>query len=79
MDDKPRKPHSRQSNEGEGNKTAARRFNRMQRRFAETGRVDEKAREAERAVEGPEGRELERAEESARGHARREDPTLKRR
>jgi len=51
-----------QRNEGEGNKTAAREYNEAQRRFAESGKVEEKAREAERATSGPERVELERAE-----------------
>ena len=38
-------------NEGEGNKTAAREYNEAQRRFVESGKVDEKAREAEKALD----------------------------
>ena len=53
---------SHQRNEGEGNKTAAREYNEAQRRFAQSGKVEEKAREAERATSGPERADLERAE-----------------
>jgi hypothetical protein len=51
-----------QRNEGEGNKTAAREYDEAQHRFAQSGKVEEKAREAERAMSGPERAELERAE-----------------
>ena len=60
MNDTANNPHQR--NEGEGNKTAAREYNEAQRRFAQSGQVGEKAREAERAMSGPERIELERAE-----------------
>ena len=70
-----KRPH----NEGEGNKTAGGEFNEAQRRFVEKGKVEEKARAAEKARQGGEGRELDRAEETARGHARGEDPQVKRR
>jgi len=51
-----------QPNEGEGNKTAAREYNEAQRRFVQSGKVEEKAREAARAMASPERAELERAE-----------------
>src|SRR5438270_4928619 len=45
-----KKPHGpEQRNEGEGNRTAARQYNEAQRRFAQSGKVDEKAHEAERS------------------------------
>jgi hypothetical protein len=47
-------PTSNSPNEGEGNKTAARQYNEAQQRFAQSGKVEEKAREAEKALEGPE-------------------------
>ena len=64
-------------NEGEGNKTAGREYNEAQRRFAETGKVDEKAREAEKSLDA-EKRELKRAEAVGKSHAHGEDPALKR-
>jgi len=67
-----------QRNEGEGNKTAARRFNKEQRRFAESGRVGDGAREAERSREGAERPELDEAETIGRRHAAAEDPKVKR-
>jgi hypothetical protein len=64
-------------NEGEGNKTAAREYNEAQRRFVESGKVDEKAREAEKSLEA-EKAELERAEAIGKRHSHGEDPALKR-
>lgn len=80
---KSRKPkqESEQSsgpNEGEGNRTAARQFNADERRFVASGKVEEKAREAEEALAGPEGDALRRAEEEGRRHSKGEDPLLKR-
>jgi hypothetical protein len=60
MDEKAKVKGSEQPNEGEG-KTAARRYNEAQRRVARSGRVEEKAREAKKAIEGNEQREIERA------------------
>lgn len=55
-------------NQGEGNYDAARRFDADERKFVQSGKVEEKAREAEEALDGPEGEELERARrETAKG------------
>ena len=51
-----------QQNEGEGNKTAAREYNEAQHRFAQSGKVEDKAREAATAMASTERAELERAE-----------------
>jgi hypothetical protein len=59
-----------QKNEGEGNKTAARRYNKDQQDFVKSGQVDDAAERAKRALEGNEGGELERAEDEGRSHAR---------
>ena len=59
MDQNPSYGH--QPNEGEGNKTAAREYNEAQRRFVQSGKVEENAREAARAMNSPERAELERA------------------
>lgn len=67
-----------QRNEGEGNRTAAREYNEAQRRFVGSGKVGEKARDAERAMEGSERRELEHAELVGKRHAAKEDPAVKR-
>jgi hypothetical protein len=47
--------------QGEGNYDAARRYRKAQEDFARSGKVDKAAQEAEEAIEGPEGAELERA------------------
>ncbi|HRD26760.1 MAG TPA: hypothetical protein PLO65_00510 [Caulobacter sp.] len=54
--------------QGEGDYEAAKRFDDAERAFVETGPVKQKAREAEQALDGPEGAELERARvESGKG------------
>ena len=50
------------TNEGEGNRTAARNFNRAEALFAKSGKVEPKADEARQAIEGAEGPELAKAE-----------------
>jgi hypothetical protein len=48
--------------QGEGNYDAARRFRKAEEAFAkDTGKVEKAAHEAEDALDGPEGAELERA------------------
>jgi hypothetical protein len=76
MTSKDRTP--RQQNEGEGNRTAARRFNEAEQRFARSGKVEEKAKAAERALEGKEGEALKEAELIGKRHAADEDPDVKR-
>ena len=71
---------SGQPNEGEGSRTAARRYNAGVVKTVHDGHVDEKAREAARALDGSEGAELRRAEEKARLTARTDrSPHTKRR
>lgn len=65
-------------NEGEGNRTAAREYNKAQQEFVRSGAVEEKAREAGEAVEGKEGKALERAEAEGKRHIAEEDPQIKR-
>jgi hypothetical protein len=68
-----------QKNEGEGNRTAARAYDRDQKRFAESGKVPEAARQAEQSLEDTEQRRhLEQAEREGKSHAHGEDPALKR-
>ncbi|HSM96043.1 MAG TPA: hypothetical protein VLT91_08370 [Rhizomicrobium sp.] len=57
---------------GEGNYTAAREFRQDEEAFvrANRSRIPEMGRQAEAALEGPEGGELRRAEDEARAHAR---------
>ena len=67
-----------QKNEGEGNRTAARQYDEAQRRFVKSGKVDEKAKEAERAIAGKEGVALREAELVGKRHTHEEDPEIKR-
>ncbi|HEY2033978.1 MAG TPA: hypothetical protein VGH02_09865 [Rhizomicrobium sp.] len=57
---------------GEGNYTASREFRKDEEAFvrANRGRIAEMGKNAERALEGPEGDELRKAEDEARAHAR---------
>jgi len=68
-----------QQNEGEGNRTAARRYDREATEFAHSGRVKDQAEAAKAARDdSAEQRELDRAEEAGRAHAKEEDPDVKR-
>ncbi|WP_374309260.1 hypothetical protein [Dongia sp.] len=61
-----------QPNEGEGNRTAARHYNTGAQQSAQhPGRTERQAEAAKRAVDGPEGTELARAEEAGKKPARR--------
>jgi hypothetical protein len=56
--------------QGEGNYTAARRYDKAQQEFVESGQVDDAARRAEpRSAE--ERDELQKSEEEGRRHARK--------
>lgn len=70
MDPKDRHINAGQRNEGEGNKTAARHYNKAASEFAQSGKVEEKAREARAAVEGEEAARLQRAENKGLRKAR---------
>lgn len=59
-----------QQNEGEGNRTAARRYNQATEKFAKSGRVEEARNKAEEATRGPEHDELTRAEDIGRSRQR---------
>jgi len=73
-----KQPDSAGVNEGEGNRTAAREYNERTRRFVESGQVNEKAKEAERALDGPEKADLEKAEKEGLRHSHGEDPEVSR-
>jgi hypothetical protein len=66
-----------QRNEGEGNKTAAREYNKETTAFAKSGQVEEKAREAKQALEGKEADAMREAEREGKSHAHGEDRLLK--
>lgn len=56
--------------QGEGNYAAGRKFDAEERAFVQKGDVEGKAREAEQALDGPDGEDLEKArkESGERGH-----------
>jgi hypothetical protein len=64
-------------NEGEGSQSGARDYNERTRSFVESGQVEGKAKEAEKAIEGKEGEALKRAEQEGKRHAKGEDPALR--
>ena len=68
----------RQKNEGEGNRTAARDYNKATEKFTKSGRVQEQAERAKKAVDSKQRAELDRAERVGKSKARGEDPALKR-
>jgi hypothetical protein len=47
--------------QGEGNYEAARKFDDEERAFVKKGGIEEKAKDAEQALNGPEGADLEKA------------------
>lgn len=51
--------------QGEGDYISARRFQKEETEFAKTGPVEQKAREAADALDGPEGPELEAARKAS--------------
>ncbi len=65
-------------NEGEGSRSAARAYDEAAERFARSGKAGPAARDAARAVEGPEGEALRRAEQEGKRHSHGEDPAVKR-
>jgi hypothetical protein len=74
-----RKDVTKQRNEGEGNRTAAREYNEAQQRFVKSGQIGEKAREAERDLAKDSiRRELEHAEAVGKRHSADEDPEIRR-
>lgn len=76
MSDK--KKDKAERNEGEGNRTAARQYNKAQQKFVRSGAAESKGREARKALEGEEGAELRDAELVGKRHAAEEDPEIKR-
>ena len=61
-----RKSASTQKNEGEGSRTAARRYDAGVRKTVSSGQVEPKARAAAKALDGAEGDDLRRAEAKAK-------------
>ncbi len=65
-----------QRNEGEGNKTAAKEYNKAATAHARSGRSEDAARRARQAMDTPEGAEMREAEIEGKRHAKDEDPQL---
>ncbi|MGH7005975.1 MAG: hypothetical protein ACREIP_18685 [Alphaproteobacteria bacterium] len=65
-----------QRNEGEGNRTAAKKYNKGATEHAESGRSKAAAEDAERAMDTPEGTAMREAEIKGKSAARGEDPKL---
>jgi hypothetical protein len=63
--------------QGEGNYEAARRYDEAQKRFVDSGRVDEAAEQAAPKNQA-EADALRRAEEAGKSHAKDEDPDIER-
>lgn len=64
----------KQPNEGEGNRTAAREYNKETKEFVDAGRVGKAAEDARTAMEGGERKDLEAARKEAASHAKEHDP-----
>ena len=67
--------HGKDNIHGEGNYKASREFDDAERKFVQSGKLDEGIRKAAPKSEA-EKRELESAEEKARARAKEEDPAL---
>ena len=61
---------------GEGNYKGSREYNEATKKFVDSGRVDEAARNA-RPTSEDEAREMSRAEAEGRSHAKEEDPAVR--
>jgi hypothetical protein len=73
MDDTSRKPSKV---EGEGSYSATRAYDAGVEKTVKSGKVEQKAQEAKRAVDGAEGVELRKAEAEGKRHSHGEDPAL---
>lgn len=65
---------SEEKNQGEGNRTAARRYDEETTAFAKSGRVAAAAEEAKRSLDTPEGKANDAARAKAASHAKEHDP-----
>ena len=67
-----------QGNEGEGSRTAALAYDHSQTEFAaQKADVKRKAKAAKKALDGPEGAELRKAEAAGKARSKGEDPALR--
>lgn len=63
--------------EGEGSYTATKAYNEATEAFIKSGKAEPAAKDAAKAVQGPEKAELERAEAEGKRHSHGEDPQLR--
>ena len=70
QDEKRNDPAS-SANEGEGSRSGARDYDQRTEAFVRSGKVEENAKKAEKAVDSPEGKELAEAEKIGRSHAKK--------
>jgi|SoiMethySBSTD1v2_1073268.scaffolds.fasta_scaffold2629183_1 hypothetical protein len=63
--------------QGEGNYKAAEEYDKAQRKFVKSGKVDAAARDAKPKSKA-DAEEMQRAEEAGRSRAKEEDPAVKR-
>lgn len=63
--------------EGEGSYSGTRQYDEAVEKTVKSGKVPKKAQEAKRAVEGPEGEDLAKAEAEGKRHSHGEDPALR--
>ena len=63
--------------QGEGNYDAARRYDQAQKRFVESGKVEQAAKDSAPRNEA-EAEALRRAEDEGKSHAKDEDPDVER-
>ena len=61
--------------QGEGNYEAARRYDEAQKKFVDSGKVNEAAKDAA-PESAEESREMEQAEQAGKSHAKEEDPAI---
>jgi hypothetical protein len=61
---------NKQKNEGEGNRTAARQYNKESRDFVESGKVEKSAEKAREALDSDEAEKLKKAEKEGLKKAR---------
>jgi len=66
------------TNQGEGNREAAREYNEQQRQYVNEGHTGEDAEKAKKALESEEKQDLKKAEEEGKSHAKDFDPNVKR-
>jgi hypothetical protein len=59
------------ANEGEGSRSGARDYDQRTEAFVRSGKVEESAKKAEKAIDSPEGKELSEAERRGRSHAKK--------